>query len=372
MQVVANHLQAKQINPTENKMENKKLTLAYLFERKGKLAPGDVYEFGGREITVTKSDLDTVNIPMIKDSERFIRSFAMRVNVGLQPCSDDFPVFIEYYDCNDGEDDRRRGLASNFDYVKDGVKVWWPDIETLTKQQNEAAMQKLTSSEIDWQKNDVMIILEVGTNKELHRYSNAAHVEDSCVQYSVIRDIEFVEVVEAKTVRDAIIHYKAENSWDHIIYMDGKFKGCDFGEWGEYSVCTGKQFNAEVKAMSHFVGVHAFNDYIEYEDEVLEPEVLVYTHEAGTIFTGPGGGELCAVVSCSVTGQGDHIISYTYNDGCDIGVCWNNDTWFKPIETRTQAEIKIEEIAHYLNANKDTKTSDLAAELFAVFCGDSN
>lgn len=356
-------------------MQNKKLTLDYLFKRGGKLAPGDVYEFGGLDVTVTKSSLGAVNIPQPCDSERFIKSLAMRGNEGAQPVNDDFPVFIEYYDCNDGEDGRRRGVASSFDYVKDGVKVWWPDIETLTKQQNEESMEKLTSSEIDWQKNDVMAILEVGTNEIIHRYDSAAHHEDSCVQYSVMRDVEFVEVVEIKTVRDAIIHYKAENSWDHIIYMDGKFKGCDFGEWGQFSVCTGEQFHAEVKAMSHFDGVHAFNDYIEYENELLEPEPLVYIPEVGekSLFK-KGFQDDVYYHKCFIVGKGEDgkwLIFQASDGNLHQHYIANGVYRFKKPETRTPEQIKNKKLSDYLEANKGMPVEDLAREILAGFCGDN-
>lgn len=34
----------------------------------------------------------------------------------------------------------------------------------------------------------------------------------------------------------------------------------------------------------------------------------------------------------------------TFLDGCDIGCCWNNDSWVRPIDTRTDKEKAIEDI----------------------------
>lgn len=449
-------------------MQTKKLTLEYLFKRGGKLAPGDVYEFGGQLTTVTKGHLTLANTPQPNDDERFIKSFAMRENKGVQPCSGYMPVCVEFSEAEC--DDDKKGSAHGFEWnLNDGcVKSWAHDIEKLTKYQekeSETKMKKLTSDQVDWEIGDVMAIVEVGTNEVLIRYTHAAHIEESCTQYSVMRE-ENNEPV--KTVRDAVNRYRGDlppagyivasigydafgwgfsakvnkdnhvctteefnaevkamseyawidgGKWDYELYkkdyaMDEPAKtvrdaisccysgsrlllrdGWYLNQTGAISfngsqVCTVKEAECEIKSLSYFDGLHSFNDYIEYEDEVLEPEPLVYTQEM------KDAGELPKVgMKVVVTGYGykdDHettcdvevlghyksetrdgrvyIIAKSFSEAHGVELF---DKW-SPIETRTPEQIKIQKLSDYICANKDVPVEDLAAGIIDGLCGGDN
>lgn len=370
-------------------MQNKKLTLEYLFKRGEKLAPGDVYEFGGLDVTVTKSSLDAVNIPQPCDNGRFIKSFAMRKNEGVNACGVKFPVTIKG---NNGVLSDMLSHAVNWELTSSkssngayyAILSWKPDIETLTKQQNEESMEKLTSDKIEWEIGDVMAIVRESDNTVLKRFTYNAFYEPLCNEYVVMRD---VEVVEVKGVRDAVNYHHADiNIYrDHadVDIAEGSiYKAARFGyfpsnisEPDHELVCTIEEFNAEVKAMSHFAGAHAFNDYIEHEHEVLEPEPLAYTQEMFDSGVNPRSGMLCNIVTPCSSLKGCTILFITnthvvFTDSDGVELCGGLIVYsFEPIETRTPEQIKIQKLSDYLEENKGVPVEELARGIVDEFCG---
>lgn len=113
-----------------------KLRLDYFLSLGLKLVKGDEYDYSNMHIKLAPVGVKSSNKPCENDENRFITSFALRKNTGVQPCGDDVPVVVERVD--EGHwSNAAKACDWNTGIGVDDINSWKPDIDALIKMQDE-------------------------------------------------------------------------------------------------------------------------------------------------------------------------------------------------------------------------------------------